>query len=103
MERFDDPTQVIHVGVGQSFALALAGNPTTGYTWQAAVDQAYLQPLDREFEPQAKGAGAGGREVLTFHALQPGETTIRCEYKRPWQDQARQTERFSVRIAPAKG
>ncbi|MFN2226953.1 MAG: protease inhibitor I42 family protein [Anaerolineae bacterium] len=81
--------------------MALAGKPTTGYTWQATADDEYLQPLGREFEAQAGGVGAGGREVLTFRALRAGETTVRCEYKRPWQGQARQRERFSVRIAPA--
>lgn len=98
MKRFDDATQVIHVGVGQSFALALEGNPTTGYTWQAEVDETCLQLLGREFEPLGRGVGAGGREVVRFRALQAGETEIALEYRRPWEAEARETKHFSVRI-----
>ena len=98
MKRFDDPTQVIHVGVGQSFAIALTGNPTTGYTWQAEVEEQYLQPLGRKFEPRGQGVGAGGLEVVRFRALQAGETEITLRYKRPWQAEARDTKGFSVRI-----
>ena len=98
MKRFDDPAQVIRVGVGQTFAIGLAGNPTTGYTWQAEVDDAYLQPLGWEFEPRGQGVGAGGQEVMQFRALQAGETKIRLRYKRPWQAEARETRHLSVRI-----
>lgn len=34
MHRFDDPARAIRVAPGEVFAIALAGNPTTGYTWQ---------------------------------------------------------------------
>lgn len=98
MKRFHDPEQVIEVGVGQTFAIVLAGNPTTGYTWQAAVDEEFLQPLGGEFEPQGRGVGAGVREVMRFRALQAGETEIAMEYKRPWQAQTREIKHFSVRI-----
>lgn len=98
MKRFDDPTQVITVGAGRSFAIALAGNPTTGYTWQAEVDEQYLQQLGQEFEPRGQGVGAGGQEVVRFRALQAGETEITLRYKRPWQAEARETKQFSVRI-----
>jgi inhibitor of cysteine peptidase len=98
MKRFDKTTQVIQVGLGQTFAIALAGNPTTGYTWQAEVDGQYLQRLGQEFEPHGQGVGAGGLEVLRFRALQTGETEITCGYKRPWETETRDTKHFSVRI-----
>jgi predicted secreted protein len=99
MQRFNDPAQVIHLGIGQTFAIALAGNPTTGYTWQADVDEQILERLGKEFEPHGQGVGAGGQEVLRFRTLQAGETEITVEHRRPWQEESRDTKHFSVRIA----
>ena len=98
MARFDDPAKPIHVTAGDTFALALAGNPTTGYTWQVAVDARYLEILGQEFEPGGAGVGAGGNEVFQLRALAAGESEIACEYRRPWDREARDTKRFRVVI-----
>jgi len=99
MQRFNDPTQAIHVAVGEVFAIALASNPTTGYTWQADADPRYLELIDQEFEPRGGGIGAGGHEVFRFHALQTGQAEIGLVYCRPWDRETRDTERFQVAIA----
>jgi inhibitor of cysteine peptidase len=98
MNDFDDSAQPIHVEAGETFALALTGNPTTGYTWQANVDEAHLALLGQEFKAGGGGVGAGGRQVFHFQALAPGETEIRCVYKRPWEAEADETRRFQVEI-----
>ena len=99
MVRFGDPTEVIQVDIGQAFAIALASNPTTGYTWEAEVDERVLERLGKEFEPHGQGVGAGGQEVLRFRALQEGETGITIEYRRPWETKAHEARHFYVRIA----
>ncbi len=96
MQRFDDPTQAIRVATGETFAIALVGNPSTGYTWQVDVDAQYLELLAQEFEPKGRGVGAGGDEVFQFRATATGQTWIACEYRRPWDREARNTERFQV-------
>jgi inhibitor of cysteine peptidase len=98
MQRFDDPAQPIHVRAGETFAIVLEGNPTTGYSWQADADPEHLQLLDQTFEQEGKGIGAGGREVLRFRAVSAGEVDVACAYKRPWDAKARETRRFQVRI-----
>jgi predicted secreted protein len=98
MLRFEDPTKVIHVAAGESFAIALAGNPTTGYTWQASVDAPSLELVSQEFEPGGQGVGGGGQEVFCFHAHVIGETGISFEYRRLWEGAARDTRRFRVEI-----
>ncbi len=98
MVRFDDPVTPIHVAAGETFILALAGNPTTGYTWQVIVDAQYLEILGQEFEPHGTGVGAGGVEVFRLRALAAGESEIACEYRRPWDREARDTKRFRVTI-----
>ncbi len=102
MKRFDDPTKTIHVGVGETFALALPGNPTTGHTWQAETDADYVRFLDQTHEPGGPGIGGGGQEVLRFRALAAGETELALKYKRPWEAQAHETRRIPLEITPAE-
>jgi predicted secreted protein len=99
VRRFDDPTQAIHVTVDETFIIALAGNPTTGYTWQLAADPRYLDLLSEEFEPGGAAIGAGGKEAFRFHARVAGKTEIACEYRRPWGGEAVTRRRIGVIIA----
>jgi inhibitor of cysteine peptidase len=99
VRRFDDPAQAIHVAAGETFAIALASNPTTGYTWQAEVDPRCLALLAQEFEPGGDAIGAGGLEVFRFHVRQAGQAEITFEYRRPWGGGARETERFRLVVA----
>lgn len=98
MKRFEDPTQTIRLAVGETFALALAGNPTTGYTWQVDMDGKYLELLERQYEPGGEAIGAGGLEVFHVRALAPGNTEIVFEYKRSWDAKGRDTKNFQLAI-----
>jgi inhibitor of cysteine peptidase len=99
VKRFADPGVTIRVDAGESFAIELAGNPTTGYMWQPDVDSQHLELLGQEFEPGGEGVGAGGVEVFHFRALAAGETEIACEYRRAWDKESRDTKRFPVAIS----
>jgi inhibitor of cysteine peptidase len=98
MRRFDVPGQTIHVSAGERFAVVLEGNPSTGYTWEVSADERYLELLAQAFEPHGQGVGAGGREVFSFRALSTGQATITCEYRRPWDREARDVASFEVQI-----
>jgi inhibitor of cysteine peptidase len=98
VRSYDNPAQAIQVAPGEAFAVRLAGNPTTGYTWRASVDSSYLELVGREFEPRGEGVGAGGHEVFRFRAQAAGETEIIFEYRRPWGGAARDVARFRVVI-----
>jgi inhibitor of cysteine peptidase len=98
MQRFDNPARTIRVRASEEFAIALAGNPTTGYTWQPDADPDYLDLLGQEFERGGPGVGAGGQEVFTFRAVDRGTTEVAFNYQRPWDIVARDTKRFSVVI-----
>ncbi len=99
MKRYTDPEVTIQVAAGDRFGLELAGNPTTGYTWQVHVDRQHLDLLGQEFERGGTGVGAGGKEVFLFHALSAGETEISCDYRRPWDRESRDSKRFRVVIS----
>lgn len=98
MRRFDVPGETILVKEDERFAVVLEGNPSTGYTWQVSADEHYLELLAQEFEPHGQGVGAGGKEVFRFRALGPGQATIACEYRRPWDRTARDVASFEVDI-----
>jgi predicted secreted protein len=99
LQRFDSQAQTIRVAAGEAFVVTLAGNPTTGYTWQARAVSHYVELLGQEFAPGGEGVGAGGREVFRFRARQAGETEIAFEHRRPWGGEARDTKHFRVVIA----
>lgn len=84
VQRFDEPVSPIRVTENEQFAVALAGNPTTGYVWQAAVDADYVELLSQAFEREGDAVGAGGREVFYFRAHRAGETEITFESRRAW-------------------
>ena len=98
MQRYDSTAQAIRVAVGETFAIALEGNPSTGYTWQVTTDEQYLELLARDFQPHGQGIGSAGEEIFQFCALSSGQATITCEYRRPWDRQARDTVAFEVQI-----
>ncbi len=99
MKRYASPEAAIQVAAGDRFALELAGNPTTGYTWQVRIDGQHLDLLGQEFEPGGVGVGAGGKEVFLFRALASGETEISCDYRRPWDKESHDSKRFRVVIS----
>lgn len=84
--RFTDPGRPIATHVGQAFAIALDANATTGYTWHLAapLPPAVALVAARYFpDPLAvHRAGAGGREVWTFQAVQAGQGQIQLQYAR---------------------
>lgn len=84
---------------GETFAFGLPANPTTGYLWQMAEepDQEVIELLEHELEERdcCQGCtGCGGVDVWRFRALEPGMTTLRLNYIRPWRPEvvARQAE-----------
>ena len=75
--------------MGQWVLIHLRGNPTTGYQWQTAEVKGRSLRLMAEPEyvatPVKPGlVGGGGTFYFKFRALQPGLTTIKLHYRRPW-------------------
>ena len=75
----------ITVRVGEEFVIALEGNPTTGYQWEAHYDTSMLQLVDRAFSAYGPGIGSGGIERFRFKALIAGDTQLELIYKRAWE------------------
>ena len=92
--------------VGQKLSIGLEANPTTGYAWNMTYDPEYFSLVGQEYIPFGGGdqyssssmqsgytaaadlpliEGSGGMMVWTFEALQTGQSSIVCKYKRPWE------------------
>jgi inhibitor of cysteine peptidase len=91
----DDGTS-IEAGVGQSFSIVLAGNPTTGYGWQVeGIDGTVLTASEPVYVSDSDLIGSGGTYTFTFTAAAAGDTEVRLVYLRSW-EQAEPLETFTM-------
>jgi len=100
---YTDPGVPILVHQGDRFSIKLPSNATTGYSWDFGTpfDAGYLTLLKTDYKnPVTSLAGAGGTQVWVFKAIQSGSTSIRLEYKRPWEVNVPpvQTAQFDITI-----
>lgn len=82
---------------GQTLAILLQGNPTTGYQWTLAYhNPAFLRELSSTYEPDSDAVGAGGTYTFRFEALQEGLTSLALHYQRTWEPEP--LEIFTLRL-----
>lgn len=95
-----DAGKPITVKAGETFTVVLAGNPTTGYTWEVAPDSAAPVELQGEpaFKAESSAVGAGGQMTLTFKAIAPGQGLLKLLYHQPWDQSAPPAETFEVSV-----
>jgi len=98
VERAKDLIQEIRVQESGQFAIALDGNPTTGYSWQVRIPEEYLSLVEHEFRPGQAGLGRGGQELFHFQARQAGVADLLFTYRRSWEAAARRRRTYRVVI-----
>ena len=89
------------VKVGQQFVIELAGNPSTGYTWETKdLDASMFQQIgDAKFTSSNPGlAGAGGTLALTFKVVRAGTAVLTLVYHRPWETNVEPINTFTVTV-----
>ncbi len=99
LDAGDDGSQV-ELTAGQTLIVSLKGNPTTGYTWEAAeLDEQVLRQVEEaEFKPESDAIGSGGVQTLRFETVNSGQTTLKLVYRRPWEEDVEPAETFSVQV-----
>ncbi len=99
-----DVGKTIHLQTGQRLVVALEGNPTTGYTWEApGLDQSVLKPVgEPDFKADSSAAGSGGRMSLTYEAVNPGQVELALVYHRPWEQNVDPLQTFNVTVNVAR-
>ena len=102
VKQYNETSTSIQAAVGEQFEISLAGNETTGYSWNKneVYDKAYVELLSSKYiAPQTDRIGAGGTHQFLFKALKAGSTTIKMTYKRSWESTASdKTITFNVTI-----
>jgi len=91
------------VKAGDTIKVIIAGNPTTGYAWAAALGDKDATLVEQVGEPvyatdtQETVVGAGGTYTFTFKATAKGEALLKLVYQRPWESVA-PLETFTVTL-----
>jgi inhibitor of cysteine peptidase len=85
---------------GQVLIVSLGSNPSTGFTWQVSeVDTGILQQLGiPRFQAGSSLLGAEGVQIFEFRTLRGGQTVLRMDYLRAFEENAEPTNTFSVNI-----
>ncbi len=98
--RAQDAATTVRLRRGDQLAVVLAGNPTTGYTWeQSAGAPAILQLAgEPKFKPDSEAVGAGGLVTTTFRAVGTGKTTLTLIYHRTFEPGVAPEQTFSVEV-----
>jgi inhibitor of cysteine peptidase len=98
-----DDGKTVTMLVGQTLEISLAGNITTGYSWQIdriggkAVES--LGEPSYVTDPHAPGiAGVGGTFTFRLKAGTTGTATLRLIYVRPWETDQPPEDTFEVTI-----
>jgi inhibitor of cysteine peptidase len=97
------PTKHMSITSGDSFAVTLCSNATTGYQWSESAqisDPSVVQQLSHETlaPPNTSVVGTPGSEMWTFKALKKGTSTIHLEYSRPWEGGEKGTWTFDLDV-----
>jgi len=96
-----DSNKTIEVDKGDTLEVTLAGNPTTGFDWEAvpAPDSAILQPSGAStFTPDSDAVGSPGKSVMHFQAVGSGTTTLQLVYHRPSDPATAPTQTFTITV-----
>ena len=98
-----DNGKTIKVKAGQRIEISLAGNPTTGFTWNN-VTRGHGMKLLGEIAHKAGGRalGAPGMSTATFQAMELGKNELSLEYRRVFEKNP-PIKTFKVTVAVAEG
>ncbi len=90
----------IELKKGQTLAITLEANPTTGYTWEIAElgERVLRQVGEIEFEPESELIGAGGVQIIRFEVVNAGQATLKLVYHRPWETDVEPLRTFSIQV-----
>jgi len=91
--------------VGQKIAISLAGNPTTGFTWNNATKSEVVKMVGKVTHRAANQLiGAPGLSTATFETMAAGKGSIVLEYKRPWEkNPPAKTFKLNLAVGDSKG
>lgn len=100
----ENQNQHVKIRQQQEFTVTLPANPTTGYTWSVADSNTiHIQAIETvKYTAHSKKIGAGGDQEFRFKATEPGTSTLKLIYHRPWEKDVAPVDSFTVTIEIVK-
>ncbi len=95
----NDTGKTVEIAVGDELEVILQGNPTTGYLWEvSSIDSSVLQSNKADFVANNAAIGAGGLEIIRFHALATGKSELKLIFHRPFEQNTPPLKTFAVTV-----
>lgn len=94
----------VTLAAGDKLDVSLAGNPSTGFSWNVqSFDATVLrQAGEPEFQPASSALGSGGTFTYRFEAIGAGQTTLALAYSRPFEKGVPAQKIFTARVVVAR-
>lgn len=98
--KLADSGSTLDLKSGQTFTVTLAGNPTTGYTWELKeIDPAVVELVgEPEYKSDSALIGSGGVFSYKFKTVAAGTSNLKLVYHRPWEEDVEPLEVFTVQV-----
>lgn len=95
-----DAGETVTLSEGEYLNVTLAGNLTTGYTWETlSTDTSIIRPIwEPIMKPDSKAIGSGGMITLNFQAVKTGQTQLKLIYHRPWEKGVAPLDTFEITV-----
>lgn len=94
-----DDGKPIALKKGESLAISLASNATTGFEWTVdGIDNNFLRYDDKSYFGTGFAVGSGGIETLCFTAINTGKTSLSVIYHRPFETGKPPLETFKITV-----
>lgn len=76
--------------------IQLIGNPTTGYTWISTVGNESIVQVEETVQYMGADNMVGAPSLFSYKitSVKSGTTTLKFEYKRPWENKPAEESRF---------
>jgi inhibitor of cysteine peptidase len=95
----NDSGKTVEICVGDELEIMLPGNPTTGYVWEVdSLASTVLELGKAHFIASDNAIGAGGMEVIKFHAIAAGTGVIKLLFHRPFEQNMPPLKTFNVTV-----
>lgn len=101
MQKLTETFKDITIKSGESFAVWLDSNPSTGYGWQISVSSGKASVVSTDFAAAASPrnvVGAGGTMKHIFKAESEGTIELTAEYRRPWEKSATAEKTLTFKV-----
>ncbi len=95
----NDFGKTVEINVGDELEIAVPGNPTTGYVWEVSShDSDILRLINSIFYADDKAIGAGGMEIIKFHAIAEGKSKVKLIFHRSFEHNIPPLKTFEATI-----